>query len=691
MAANLFSTEAFPNYSNTPFQRNITYYQNNPMPRDITFNERLRNIGNSYSSFLESQNATSPEELLNLAKEKNIVETFDPNKVNQFTGGDVFYLNGFNGKPSNIGFYDGKKGYYFSNPDFGGSIVHVMNTNTPYEGQQAPSYVIKVADREAPPVNQTPNSSLFNPRSPKFFPDNQTQNAELLNLQNQLTAQQPTPRPTMQTIPQNNGEVFDPYSRKFREGIISAKQVYDAATNRLNLVNGMSEEDWAKMFAGNENLAKNGKLTVAGREYVKSYADNLNMTRIDANNQATLLRNSARDIGLNIDGAGEENTLAEAQQKLFAENVATMRNLIDLKPTEIQQREYYELMRERGLSPRLARIAADEQHDLIRANNIQALRNGLAEFGVNEDGSMNAFGMTMINKLAGEDPVAAQLFAGELASPLNVFNEANANYRQGLTLNANRENQNRDLTYRYDALEKTLAAQERARQEEYAHQESMLRLRASLQKAGVPVDNMSREIQQIANNLTGGDMQKATEIYARQHYDKLFETSARDENGNIEMADMQKVKNLVDTRFRFIEYFLEQGNFKDAKESITAYREKLMSDDFKYAEQLDGGSVNYILSALDIYEQVADQKITLEEAHKLLNQGSASPSIADTKKGEYDKYSNEKAKQIGEREAKRQRNKRNKNKREQENVSQRTGEYLNKNWNNWTGYGQAIR
>ena len=120
------------------------------------------------------------------------------------------------------------------------------------------------------------------------------------------------------------------------------------------------------------------------------------------------------------------------------------------------------------------------------------------------------------------------------------------------------------------------------------------------------------------------------EFYLRQNYPNSFKVE-KDEGGNIKQSDIDKITNLTSNRFATIEHFLNKKDFETARDFIEQYRAALTSDDFKYAEQMDGEDMAGILNLLDIYERVANGEITLEEIQNIKEGNAPNTEKAKTK------------------------------------------------------------
>ena len=264
-------------------------------------------------------------------------------------------------------------------------------------------------------------------------------------------------------------------------------------------------------------------------------------------------------------------------------------------------------MRNAGLSDRLARKAAAQKFDEFRENNVNNLRNGFLNFGQNSDGSVNEFGMAVLSRMAHEDPMTVELFSSKFAMPNNVYGAMREDKRLNSQIAANERasenNFNRDLV-------KLEIAQKYAL-EQLEHNAA---LQAAKNLGSTTSNKMYDEINNLAVLFGGGEegYQRAADTWLRQNYSKSFEV-AKDQNGNIKMSDAEKVQRYTDNRLAIIMHHLEKQDNQSALEAITQYRDALLSDEFKYMEQLSGEDISAILKQLDLYEKVANEEITLEQ------------------------------------------------------------------------------
>ena len=164
------------------------------------------------------------------------------------------------------------------------------------------------------------------------------------------------------------------------------QQVPDYVTSSIqgNLLN--AKQNWAnadKQIGLFNNALNSGNLNDAERQRAQAGIDYYKNQQQELARAAEMTRNSARALGIDTAGFNADNTLEESQGLMQKNDMRAMQNLINLKPVAAQQDEYYQAMRDVGLSPRLARVAAEMKHDTFREANKQQLWNGIMNYGRN--------------------------------------------------------------------------------------------------------------------------------------------------------------------------------------------------------------------------------------------------------------------------------------------------------------------
>lgn len=430
------------------------------------------------------------------------------------------------------------------------------------------------------------------------------------------------------TSPRYLDQPINPLATQYTNDLLTAKGAYDNAE---------------KEIAFRQGLLNLGGLNDAQKQTAQAEIDILRNHQKEIANAANMTRNTAHSLGIDTTGFNADNTLAEAQQLKLNNDARAMQGLLNLKSVAEQQRDIYNQATQLGMSERDARIVAAHMNGEIRRNNENQLMNGLRFYGQNPDGSINDYGMTLLGKMTNENPYIATLFSQSFAKPKDVFDNVNENYRQQLVMDNQAKQYEQDFK---NDLIKLRQIQDFTRQEREAaqkHDEQMKKLDAILKGTGVAQDKMAQEIQ----NLTGltGNEQLAKELYLAQNYPNYFKIN-RDASGNIQLTDKEKVANLTGSRFAAIEYYLGKNDFETAQNFIDQYRNALTSDDFKYAEQLEGASVTYALNILDMYQKVAQGEITLEEMLASTNNSAANLSRVN-----HDESANLKAAKLGKQKA----------------------------------------
>ena len=425
-----------------------------------------------------------------------------------------------------------------------------------------------------------------------------------------------------------NNPLTNPTAAGVHRDLLNYKNLYNEAENAIN-------------FYG--NYLRNG--TDAEKNQAQGLINFFENQKREVSNAANMTRNIAKSLGIDTSGFESENTLEEARKNMYTNDARAIQGLLNLPSVQSQQRDYYERMKNAGLSDRLARKAAVQKHDEFRENNVNQLFNGFQNYGLNEDGTINNFGVRLLGRLTNENPQVAELFTNQFASPKDYFQEVQQNYRQNVA--ADKQFQLQNMSQQYD-WQKTQAAQKLAWELQKDQQEHALKMKtldAAKKGTGLEEDKLTQEISSVMRN-TGLPQEIATEMVLRQHYNNSFKVP-RDADGNIKISDAEKVTNYTTGRLAMIDYYLGKGDFGRAQELINNYRNALSSDEFKYAEQLDGEQITSILEILELGERVANGEITLEEMRALMNGGQGN-SAADLSKVNHDGAANIKAKQIAE-------------------------------------------
>ena len=384
----------------------------------------------------------------------------------------------------------------------------------------------------------------------------------------------------------------NPLAFKYQKELLNAKNAWNTAEDDIKL---------------RQQLINQGALTDDQKQGELNKIALLKQHQQDLNNAANMTRKTARTLGIDFTGFGADNTAEESQQYFLNNNARAMQGLLNLPSVRQQQREYYDDLRRNGVRRSVANLMAARKFDEYRNNNINQLRNGFLNYGLNSDGSVNSFGMAALSRMSHEDPMTVELFSSKFAMPNNVYSAMQAdkslNSQIAARERASENNFNRDLA-------KLEIAQKYA-MEQLEHNAA---LQAAKNLGSTTSNKMYDEINNLAALFGGGEegYQRAADTWLRQNYSKSFEV-AKDQNGNIKMSDAEKVQRYTDNRLAIIMHHLEKQDNQSALEAITQYRDALLSDDFKYMEQLSGEDISAILKQLDLYEKVANEEITLEQ------------------------------------------------------------------------------
>ena len=433
---------------------------------------------------------------------------------------------------------------------------------------------------------------------------------------------QPQPQ-NLNPYPQNeNGYLPTPVNSAvsgIHNNLLNFKTEYADAENKI-------QELTPYLQNGNDNQKR------MAQNYINSWRDYQNALT----NEADMLRETARNLGVDTTGFNKENTLAESQQLMQTNNARAIQGLLNLKSVPEQQRDIYNSARQLGMTKHDSRILSANMDGEIKRNLENQLIEGLQTYGFNSDGSMNQFGAILTSKLAAVNPYVAEPLLKTLPTPQNAYSEMNENQR--LLAQLQGQSEQYDRNFRNDLI-KLQKVQDFTR-EENERAAKLEMLKTALKGTGVAQDKMDTEIQNLTR-LFGGDQQKAAELYLAQHYGNGLKLLNNDSEI---LKDEQKLANFTDGCFGAIEYFIKAGNYEQAQTLIDDFKTKLLGDDFKYAESMNGARMQYFLTQLNSYEKAVTNKYTPEELEEMKN-GGRGKSLAEVN---HDTAANTKAKKIGE-------------------------------------------
>lgn len=341
----------------------------------------------------------------------------------------------------------------------------------------------------------------------------------------------------------------------------------------------------------------------------------LKQNQKDYSDAATVLRNSAQNMGWNMLGLGANDNLDAATQLMNMDRQRGMAELYDMPTTAAQKQDAYYRMIDRGVSPHMARAASERRGAEFREQNISRLIEGIGAYGTNGDGSLNEFGQMLAGKLYTEAPYQYGNIVNSYASPKDLFVTNNAMAQAAMSNSAAWD---RAMLNAQNARD---IANEKLNQSNQFHNDDMKYKYDKLQFDAIPAlaklekDNenkIQREIQNLADAVYGGDYNKAVDAFMRQRYSNSFKVD-KNEDGSVKLSDQEKIKNKVEFRMAIIEDYINQGNVEEAKNRVNEWRTAMQSEDFKDAEYLDKESGEFLLELLKLYDDVADKKITVEE------------------------------------------------------------------------------
>ena len=177
--------------------------------------------------------------------------------------------------------------------------------------------------------------------------------------------------------------------------------------------------------------------TETQKQKLQEGIDLLNFHQSELAKAAEMTRNTAHALGIDTTGFNANNTLAESQQIMHTNDARAVQGLLNLRSSREQEGDYYRQLREQGYNEYAARKISREKGGDFQNNNINQLWNGIRDYGINGDGSLNNFGAALLGKLSREDPAMVELFANQYASPKETLSESNANDRLSAQIQAN--------------------------------------------------------------------------------------------------------------------------------------------------------------------------------------------------------------------------------------------------------------
>lgn len=429
---------------------------------------------------------------------------------------------------------------------------------------------------------------------------------------------------------------------KVRQGLVGAKLDYDTADK--------STQWWTKQLDTPD-------LTDEQKQQINSNIEGWSRKRDAAANAATDIRAQADAMGIDVSDYGSDKTLQEASQAYNTYRNTATRDFLRLPSVrELEESRYIEL-RNSGASPRqaeriLGRERAGRQEDFLKR-----VTEGVMTYGVNPDGqTLNPFGLAMMQRIAPSNPeYTATLFANGFAMPKGVFSEERADNRVRMTNDAVAQRQAEQIAFnRWNTtfsndqtnkrLEKTLNHQSEENELQRDLQWRIAQFNALNKHSGVAEDKALKELE-LLTNLCGGDTSKAIDIYMRQHYHHAF---AGLKDDNTKLSDGDKFENFVGGQFKTIEYYLETKDYKTAKELVEQFRTSIRNPENKYSELAGADATEILLKQLQMYDEVADGKRTLQQLREL-QRDQWRPGVAGFRRGEdMNQDENENAKKIGE-------------------------------------------
>ena len=348
----------------------------------------------------------------------------------------------------------------------------------------------------------------------------------------------------------------------------------------------------------------------------------------DAATSANLLRQNAQNLGWDTTGFNADNSLGEAVQRMNLNRNRGAYELLDLPSTSAQMRSYYQQLRDRGVSPGLARATAEEMHDEFREANIQRLMEGINSYGLNPDGSINEFGQMLAHKLYGESPYAEK-FVGGYALPKDAHNVNSQVAIQTSAQNAAMARQLAQLQSAENIANNNLGLQKDRLQLDinkfYSDQDYR---NAVLQQN--EAERISKTPEGVFNGwlkfykLTNPDA-KDEEIFELASTAANLQLFGKGKDTSKQQEDAMLFKNGIDRRLTQVQNAIDNGNVEKAHELLTGIETEINDLKFKDLGVLSNDDVIYLSEQISLWRDVADGKITKEEAERRLKGESSKP------------------------------------------------------------------
>ena len=408
----------------------------------------------------------------------------------------------------------------------------------------------------------------------------------------------------------NPSSVPEMQMNDFQRGIVSDKRGWDTANRTINfLTKKLDTPD----------------LTDLQKQYINDKIQESTQARDAFAASANERRANAQALGIDTSDYDSGKTLQESAQAYNTYKNAAIRDFLNLPTVAQLEENRYRELRNRGASPAqadriLKRERAGREEEFLRRT-----EEGIMTYGTNSDGSLNQIGLQLARRMNPSDPqIAATLYANAFAMPKNIFtedradkrtllNNQSATERAAMQLFANMQNAQLDRDAREKNLFATIDAEDKRLDKPLASNEKIALLRATAQKVSGGSDKDAQEIQRLID-LCGGDEEKAINIYLRQHYDKYFKAL---EDGKDMLKDKVKFGNFVGGQFATVEYYLQTKDYTTAKNLIGQFRESIMNPENKYSEIIGAADTKALLDRLQMYEDIADGKNSLEKLKEL--------------------------------------------------------------------------
>lgn len=169
------------------------------------------------------------------------------------------------------------------------------------------------------------------------------------------------------------------------------------------------------------------QLIEAKQEYAKAELEGNDAGKMQAAMKAQSIRDSANSAGINIDGYGMKNSLAEASQNYLNDTYRGLNNILnhDMTSDEYYQ-QVFNRVKENGGTDTVATKIARERAGVYQAQRVSRLGSAFENYGVNPNGSVNNIGVQILAAMGQENPTSANFYSNNYGTPKDEYAYGNA-------------------------------------------------------------------------------------------------------------------------------------------------------------------------------------------------------------------------------------------------------------------------